>query len=363
MIKKPAIASVRQIQNNEKPMTVKTIMRHLGSNSGNMIFAEALNKVITNNKAVSFQLTDVEISECDAVIFAAANWLNPRSNFGHLADRLEKTNLPVFAVGLGAQSSLEKEMPQLSDGTLRFLRMISERSKSISTRGVFSSEVLEHYGIKNSVPTGCPSLLLTGRTAFRFDRNPSLDRVTVHGTRHGFHLGSKFHNTFYKKAYDSRFDILLQSETADIIVATGDDSDLEQQMSARQLIHQAYAAETEVSAISYIQKHGKFFTNYESWIEYMKSRTFCVGTRIHGTIASLVAGTPAVLIAHDSRTLELAQIMGVPYATSNTLPQQDNLVMDYFVEIFKKQAEQIKNNNYVENFATFFKDNGITAEI
>ena len=41
-----------------------------------------------------------------------------------------------------------------------------------------------------------------------------------------------------------------------------------------------------------------------TWLEYLRDFDFATGTRLHGNVAALLAGVPAVLLAHDSRTLE-----------------------------------------------------------
>ena len=40
---------------------------------------------------------------------------------------------------------------------------------------------------------------------------------------------------------------------------------------------------------------------------------FAIGSRIHGTMAPVQAGTPGVLVATDSRTEGLASVMGIPF--------------------------------------------------
>jgi hypothetical protein len=49
------------------------------------------------------------------------------------------------------------------------------------------------------------------------------------------------------------------------------------------------------------------------WMDYLAKREMSFGTRIHGNIAALLAGTPAVVLAHDSRTLELARFHEIPH--------------------------------------------------
>ena len=47
----------------------------------------------------------------------------------------------------------------------------------------------------------------------------------------------------------------------------------------------------------------------------MKRFDMVVGPRFHGIMAAVAAGTPGVLVAHDSRTKELAEACGIPHVT------------------------------------------------
>ena len=57
----------------------------------------------------------------------------------------------------------------------------------------------------------------------------------------------------------------------------------------------------------------RFFVDPWTWFQYLSEFDFSFGTRIHGNISSLLAGTPAVVLAHDSRTLELARYHRIPH--------------------------------------------------
>src|SRR5699024_4704034 len=62
----------------------------------------------------------------------------------------------------------------------------------------------------------------------------------------------------------------------------------------------------------YVEDRIRFFLDPQRWREFMRTQAFAFGSRIHGTIGALAAGTPGVLLAHDSRTLELADYHRIP---------------------------------------------------
>ncbi|HZJ48366.1 MAG TPA: polysaccharide pyruvyl transferase family protein [Acidimicrobiia bacterium] len=70
----------------------------------------------------------------------------------------------------------------------------------------------------------------------------------------------------------------------------------------------------------YREDRMRFFVDPWTWFQYLSEFDFSFGTRIHGNISSLLAGTPAVVLAHDSRTLELARYHRIPHRLISELP-------------------------------------------
>jgi hypothetical protein len=63
----------------------------------------------------------------------------------------------------------------------------------------------------------------------------------------------------------------------------------------------------------FAQDRVRFYVEPWPWIADLREADFSFGSRIHGNITALVAGTPAYVLAHDSRTLELARWFGIPH--------------------------------------------------
>lgn len=102
-------------------------------------------------------LVGLSDSGVDCVVIFAANWLQPRTDLSNLADALERVNLPVVVLGLGAQSGgKDLKPPELSKGTQRFLSIVAECSSLISVPAKFTAETLAAYGVHNVAVTRCP---------------------------------------------------------------------------------------------------------------------------------------------------------------------------------------------------------------
>ena len=360
MYRNALVVGVRQLDHSGEKATVEQMMLSLGQNTGNMMFTQSLTSVLAGAAWGSFRLDAQDVEGHDAIVLAAANWVNNFDDFGWLAERLEKTKLPVFLIGVGAQASTADEIPDVSTGTLRLLSLVQDRSSSISARGTFSCEVLNRYGIKSARPTGCPSLMLMGPEgpSPSLLREPHFDACSIHATRHGFSSTDEFQTFLYRQAFSRGLDLVLQSEVADIHYAVRGRTGEEVPARAAEVLPDIYGADAETIA-AYLERHGRVFTQYPDWIAYMRERSFCFGTRIHGTIAALIAGTPASLIVHDSRTVELAQIMGVPIVRWQDIPSDRDIDIPLLYSRPQLREFVARFASYYSNFLDYMAENDL----
>ncbi len=96
--------------------------------------------------------------------------------------------------------------------------------------------------------------------------------------------------------------------------------------------------------------HGRVtaFVDPRTWLEHLAGRDFVFGTRLHGGMAALLAGTPAYLIAHDSRTLELARYHEIPHVSVRSM-SVDPDPRDWY----DNSAYSAMVNGHAQRFATY----------
>jgi polysaccharide pyruvyl transferase WcaK-like protein len=72
--------------------------------------------------------------------------------------------------------------------------------------------------------------------------------------------------------------------------------------------------------LRWIRRYAVTFVDAASWLDAMRKFDFVVGARFHGVMLGIQAGVPGGVIAHDSRTLELCQTIGIPVRDYTEVP-------------------------------------------
>lgn len=191
-----------------------------------------------------------------------------------------------------------------------FVAAVLDRAPSIGVRGEFSQSYLRSLGFRDVEVIGCPSMFLNGDSLQVAKNNDSLTpmaRVAINlspdvpglGRLVAAHLESYPKLVYIPQDLDS-LALLLLGDTP----LGGGNEDFPLSLS-----HPLFR-----------QDRVRFFIDAWPWIDYLRDFDFAFGTRIHGNIAALLAGTPAYVLAHDSRTLELARYFQIPHRRADPLP-------------------------------------------
>jgi polysaccharide pyruvyl transferase len=102
----------------------------------------------------------------------------------------------------------------------------------------------------------------------------------------------------------------------------------------------------------------RFFLDPTTWFDHLAQYDFSFGTRIHGNIAALLAGTPALLLAHDSRTLELAEYHEIPHRTITSI-EADADAITLYAECDWNRLNKAHPDRW-DKFETFLHDHNLT---
>jgi hypothetical protein len=267
-------------------------------------------------------------------VFPAANHLRAGADWTGLNNYLGNAKKPLVILGLGAQSpSLGGEAATIAalkaDPHVRRLAdILRERAVFVSVRGRFSQEACEALGIPGTEVLGCPSALLNPdphlgraletrlallRADLRAGRVPRLAMTAA--------APFEIREDLPKRDLERRLfgwtlaaDGLYVQQSGGLAAMNATNGHWYRlDAGARRSIAAILAPETDPLELwAFLSKAGRFFLGVPDWMEAMRSRDLVLGTRLHGTMAALAAGVPGAIIAHDSRTDELAETMHLP---------------------------------------------------
>lgn len=340
-------------------------------NTGNMIFTDAMHRtlsvpgadVVSNGLVSERTRTGRDYAarvddEFDHFVVPLANAF--RASFMGSLDRLtrviERLTIPVTVVGVGVAGgtgSLDQPLPQLSaDHTAtvqRFVRAVLDRSATIGVRGEFTREYLAGlgFGDEHVDVVGCPSLYRDGADLHITKKVEHLDRdapvalnlspyVKLMGPVSLRHAERYPHLTYIPQGHDTLALMLWGTEPRKV---------------------RTPSLPTHRRHPLYQSNRMRFFVDSTTWIQFLATQEFSFGTRIHGNIAALLACTPAVVIAHDSRTLELARFHQIPH---RLLPAVDRDVDAADLHAWADYAPfNAAHASNAAGFARFLERNGL----
>ncbi len=343
-----------------------------GANLGNLLFTNAVWRQVAWTCAEQGFAFDTEYVDenFDIVIIPAANWLYPGFDLEFLADRIERLTIPTVMIGIGAQAEDSRDIPKVSKSALRVVQLVAERSALIGARGEFTADVLAHYGVHNVQVTGCPSFFLNVEEQRGVRKRSHLERVILAGTRylHGPGIlseGDRLQQKIYRLGFERRMDFLYTSERPELDFLLNrreisvDDPTLAD-------IAEYYAAENSEEFLMFLNQHGRCFLDIDQWLASMHEYDLYIGSRVHGAIAALLAGTPALLFTHDSRTTELAslaKIPSLPVAMVDAISDGNLEPLSTWYDEADWDGYSERMNDLRDNYISFLNANGVPHRV
>lgn len=293
-----------------------------GGNTGNMAFQFAvLQHIASESRVMHPGASPAQLREAgDIIVIPLANQLGNHTDLGAMADKLEAAGLPVIGIGLGAQAPDQKQDVTLSQGTERWVRTMAALSPTkgpnLGVRGEYTQRQLERLGLGDkAVVTGCPSNFIAPDLGF-------LDRIEEKFARPIQRVAVAAGIPHVTELADIEADLaaMVTASSGTYIVQHGIDmirlgrGEFRAMSPGAMELHRTYIApHLPTSAFElWCRRFARAFTDVRQWMDELRQYDFAVGTRFHGAMLAIQAGTPAGCIAHDSRVHEMCQTMGIP---------------------------------------------------
>lgn len=320
----PFILGINEAVAGSAYLSTDALYERVGHNTGNLAFHHAVSNILGGQlPTVSWYADAAAINtRGDIGVLPCANQLGPHVNYAALGDSFQSVDRPLVAIGLGAQGSAGYgDIPEVPEGTLRWVRAIAERAPSdqpnISVRGPFTLRVLEHYGLADrAVVLGCPTLFLNpdpelGRKVeARIDG--SFERIAVAGGHQNWKHLARLEQSLTRLMAATDGVYVVQSPKEMVAMGRGDVDRLSE--SALGYLRDYTAPELTIDEFKrWARRYARAFFDIPGWMEYLRRFDLVIGPRIHGVMLGLQAGVPSLCIAHDSRTREMCETMMVPF--------------------------------------------------
>jgi hypothetical protein len=334
----------------------RTVFRKnlIGDNVGNLLFSSASYKLLqtagTEVEVGSLKGGKAEAERINAtvdhVVIPLANAFRPSyaATLDRMTETIEALRVPVTVLGVGAQMRLDGRTDRLDvvkESVMRFVRAVLDKSPSIGVRGEFTDAYLRGLGFTDVDVIGCPSVFLRGPGLHIEKQVPELtarSRISLNLSPYVPGLGpiverhtAAYPNLRYAAQHRDALGMLLDP------------------------LHRSKEQKTDQTVLPTHHEHPlvrdgrtSFFVDPEPWMRYLAGFDYSFGTRIHGNIAALLAGTPATVLAHDSRTLELVRFYDIPHRTMRQVTPETDAA-----ELYAEADFTAFNAHHRERFGLF----------
>lgn len=317
---KPFILGLQSSLDDSCWLDTPAVLHRAGGNTGNLAFHHAISAFL--HKDVETISWEGDISSMrqagDIALVPCANQFGSHSHLGGLAEKFAHIGKPMVALGLGAQSGYDMQIPQVQEGTLQWVRILADHNQgapNIGVRGEFTRAVLEHYGLAdNAVVLGCPSFFINpsktlGQEIAANFREPT--RIAVAAGHPVWTHMARIEQSLVAMARATNGSYIPQAGVDMVALARNDFLHVEapQFVALRKYVAPGM---DPVEFMAWARGSFQVFFNVPSWMEHLRAHDFVIGTRIHGVALGIQAGVPSLCIAHDSRTIELCITMKIP---------------------------------------------------
>lgn len=296
----------------------------IGGNTGNLLFTTSVVRALMTSETDQFdccfgRLDDARVAainaEYDCFVMPLANAFRP-NYMGHLKNLTElvrRLRIPCAVVGVGIQAranvDLTRDALDFDDTVRNFMRAVLDKSAMVGVRGYRTATYLRRLGFseeRDFTVIGCPSMYMKGPALpeirpIRFSPNV---KTAVNGKVESRGNVAALMNAFTRSLTDwiyvpqMRDELLMMRYGCHIMPGR---PGLKPEYVPLNRRHPLIREDRCVG-----------FLNTASWLNTLKDFELVCGSNIHGCVAGLLAGVPALVVAPDQRVAEIAEFYDIP---------------------------------------------------
>lgn len=354
-------------------MSTDTLLNKVGQNTGNLLFQYAVCNLIGEEIAVIGEdlpwNVDIVREQCRVIAVPSANFIRENFDFSGFVNFLEATQLPLVFLGLGAQAKdYDQTEFNFHPSIHKLFSLLKERCQLTGLRGEFTQNLLEKFGVTNTVITGCPTNFLNSDPDLpkKLEKKWNRDICSFLATGDEPWPKDQRKRDAERKMINwvsNGNGILIQQSVAPFVKYARQNNPYQIEdvpEHHEESLRKAIAPNmTNDEFRVFVATKMRIYYSVDQWLEDSARFDFSIGMRLHGNMAAWQAGTPAIWVYHDSRTRELCETMALPHLSI------DNFLLAENINLLKSSIE-FNWDNYSKrksllrkNFVAVFSRNEI----
>ncbi|WP_380051867.1 polysaccharide pyruvyl transferase family protein [Falsihalocynthiibacter sp. SS001] len=299
----------------------------LVGNSGNMIHRMAMVQMVNCDRHHSSQINIFKLikkagspklaakklnGRFDGVVITLANILRRGAQEPGIGELVRNLRIPVYCVGMGLQDDLpEGDFSDLNPNVVDLVRALDEHAVLFGTRGDRTLAWLRTIGVKNAKSIGCPSMFAYPRNTLSISAPERTEKIMTAGhlslTSNQDSSGQKL----MKGLSGKKAAYVFQSETSVLKRLEGEPLAYNE---ASQTLNHDMVSKLIHDECKVTPPFSKYysFSEVSAWRQAALQYDLYAGDRIHGGVAAMQVGQPALVLHADTRVQELTSHHGIP---------------------------------------------------
>ena len=342
----------------------------IGTNSGNLLYLYSVCRSIYNDntslvmdgyKPEAGKYTDEDIEKInqtyDAYICPLADafrddFIEKLKNYVKF---FKKLRIPVVIIGLGLRAPIDittdKMRFKFDDAVREFISEIKEHGEyNVGLRGDITGEYLKKLGFKEEkdfTVIGCPSLYSKG------NHLPKIEKPNITNS------SKILVNTNYSSSEAEAVFIDKICRLYSNAVFVGQHMD-DFNLFYFGLMHHENLIYYPNNLTHFMVRDNRmrFYVSALQWYKDVEGFDLSIGHRLHGNVASLDGGVPAILLLTDARSLELSEYHGIPVLNRSYKIQKTTMLRDVLEQVDFSQLNKVHSRNF-NHYLDFLEKNGI----